>query len=143
MQTSTPILLPVLAQILLTFIVWLSLCSARVGTIVTKRLNPQLLADETQEKRILQGSINISDNFENLLEIPVLFFFAVFLIYQRNLVDTTYVTSAWLFVILRGVHSLIHCTYNKIRHRFFVYILSSVIVWAIWLRLATQLLQTL
>jgi hypothetical protein len=30
------------------------------------------------------------------------------------------VGGAWIYVVLRGIHSLIHATYNRVLHRFAV-----------------------
>jgi hypothetical protein len=39
---------------------------------------------------------------------------------------------AWLYVALRLVHSIIHCTYNRVKHRFVVYLASMIVLFAIW-----------
>jgi hypothetical protein len=39
------------------------------------------------------------------------------------------------------VHSLIHVTYNRVMHRFRVFILSSFILLAIWVRLGWIIFQ--
>jgi len=44
-------------------------------------------------------------------------------------VDATLINCAWIFVTLRGIHSLVHCTYNRVMHRFVAYLASSLIVW--------------
>jgi hypothetical protein len=39
-------------------------------------------------------------------------------------------------VIVRIVHAAIHTTYNKIAHRFMVFILSNLVLLAMWVKLA-------
>ena len=129
------LLLPLLAQVFLTFIVWNILAIGRTVTTLRKRINPQILADETQNLLVFKNLINPSDNLENLFEVPVLFYAAIGLILTLNVNDSFYVAAAWFFVAGRFMHSFIHCTYNKIKHRFYVYILSSWILWVIWARL--------
>jgi hypothetical protein len=51
-----------------------------------------------------------------------------------------FLALAWAFVVLRIVHSFIHCTYNRVMHRFTAYLLSSLVLWVIWVYLALQLL---
>lgn len=135
------ILLPVCAQVLLTLMVWIVLYITRVGTMKRKRIHPQVLADEAKSSMLLKDVVNPSDNFENLFELPVLFYVAALLISTNGITDLIYVTSAWLFVAFRAIHSLIHCSYNKIMHRFYAYLVSSFILWGIWFRIAWQILS--
>lgn len=46
---------------------------------------------------------------------------------------------AWSFVALRTAHSLIHVTYNRVVHRFAVYVLGTLCVFAMWALFAFQL----
>jgi hypothetical protein len=48
--------------------------------------------------------------------------------------------GAWLYVALRYVHSFIHLTYNRVIHRFAVYVLSTVILFMLWGVFAVQVL---
>jgi len=47
---------------------------------------------------------------------------------------------AWAFVAARVAHSWIHCTYNKVMHRFRAYALSVFALLALWLRLGYGLI---
>ena len=49
-------------------------------------------------------------------------------------VDQIHVYCAWIFLIFRVLHSLIHCSYNDVIHRFAVYIVSCVALWVMVLR---------
>lgn len=101
---------PLFAQILLTFLVWSWLLYGRVSTLRRNKINPQKTADETKAKLIFKSYENQSDNLENLFELPVLFFTAVFLIAFTGIEDSLYVSAAWTFVVTRAIHSFIHCT---------------------------------
>ena len=50
-------------------------------------------------------------------------------------------TLAWIFVALRVVHSAIHCSYNKVMHRFYAYLLGGLALWALWGWLALGLVR--
>ncbi|HPO25494.1 MAG TPA: MAPEG family protein, partial [Arenimonas sp.] len=43
---------------------------------------------------------------------------------------------AWLYVVLRVVHSIIQCSYNKVMHRFYVFFTSVWVLLGIWVMLA-------
>ena len=66
----------------------------------------------------------------------MLFYVVCLLVIQLERVDTVFVVMAWVYVLLRYLHSWIHLTYNRVAHRFGVYIVSCVVMFAIWARLA-------
>ncbi len=78
-------------------------------------------------------------NFRNLFEMPVLFYVLCLALYMTHNVSEAPLVLAWIYVALRIVHSLIHVTYNKIMHRFFVYALSSFLLLAMWIMFAIEL----
>ena len=47
---------------------------------------------------------------------------------------------AWTFVALRVLHSAIHCSYNKVMHRFYAYVAGGAVLWLLWAWLAFGLL---
>lgn len=134
--------LPVCAQAMLTLAVWLWMYYTRLTTLSKSGADPQELENEVRAQEILKGVVHPSDNFENLFELPVLFFAGVFVVHATGLSDSLYLNLVWAFVGFRALHSLIHCSYNKIVHRFAAYLFSSIALWAIWIRLAVQLLGT-
>ena len=136
-----PILLPLLAQVTLTFLVWVHLYVTRLTEISRKNIEPQDLARRTGGQSLLVDSAGPSDNFKNLFEMPMLFFIAILLSMMLLLQDMLLVQLAWAYVILRTLHSLIHCTYNKVLHRFTVYIASTLVLILMWLRLALYILD--
>jgi hypothetical protein len=134
------ILLPLLAQVLLTFLVWIYLYITRLREMSRKNIDPQQLAEAGQKKLLLTDSLGPSDNFQNLFEMPVLFYLAVLLSLVLLIQDEVLVQLAWGFVLLRVIHSLIHCTYNRVLHRFWAYFFSCVLLLLMWLRLAVYIL---
>jgi hypothetical protein len=79
--------------------------------------------------------ITASRNFDNLLQMPLLFFVAVLVVLQQQQADLVYVLLAAVYVALRLLHSLVHVTSNHVRMRFNLFLLSCVVLWAFWLRL--------
>ena len=131
-----PILLPVLALVVLTFAVWLVLYFTRIREIIAKRINAGELANSQQARLLLTDSAGPSDNLRNLFEMPILFYLAMLLSLILLIQDGQLVVLAWLYVTLRALHSLVHCTYNRVMHRFSVYLASCAILFMIWLRMA-------
>lgn len=82
-----------------------------------------------------EGVITASRNFDNLFQMPVLFFVGVLTVLHFQLADFIFVMLAAVYVALRLLHSLVHVTSNHVRKRFNLFLLSCVVLWAFWLRL--------
>jgi hypothetical protein len=124
-------MLPMGAMIALTFLVWVRLYFERIGEMRERRIDPQLVATSAMAASKLTRT-QAADNFRNLFEMPVLFY-ALCLAVTVTATPTPFlIDGAWGFVVLRAAHSLIHCTYNRVRHRFAVYVASSALLFALW-----------
>lgn len=135
-----PILIPLLVQVLLTFAVWFYLFARRIPEITRKSIDPQRLQDRAAAHALLPESASASNNLKNLFELPVLFYVAVLLSLVLMIQDMLLVQLAWGFVLLRIVHSAIHCSYNNVNHRFGAYALSCLLLLFMWLRIASFIL---
>jgi hypothetical protein len=136
-----PILLPLLAQVFLTFAVWIYLYITRLSEMNRKAIAPQDLQDRVRAQSLLTESAGPSNNLKNLFEMPLLFYAAVLLALVLLIQDAILVQLAWGFVLLRMLHSIVHCTYNRVLHRFIAYAASCLLLLLIWIRLATYILM--
>jgi hypothetical protein len=82
---------------------------------------------------------NPSDNLKNLFELPVIFYAAVLYLYVTRQVDALHLGAAWIFFAFRVLHSVVHCTFNHIKLRFFLYLVSSLALWLMVIRIALTL----
>jgi hypothetical protein len=130
-MTDTRIFLPALAMAALTFIVWLQMYFARIGEMKRERIHPQSVATSPQMAALLKDT-RAADNFRNLFELPVLFYLALVIIALTGQVSALTLALAWLFVALRILHSAIHCSYNKVMHRFKAYLAGGIVLWLLW-----------
>ncbi len=137
------ILLPLLAQVLLTAIVFFRMYFARVAEMKSKRIHPQKIATTTSASQHLVDSCNVADNFSNQFELPVLLYVLTILLYTLHMADIIFIVLAWLFVTLRYLHSFIHCGYNKVLHRFYAYAAGSMLLWVMWVLFAVRLMMNL
>lgn len=128
---NAPMVLAIAAMAALTFAVWVRLMVIRVAEMRGRSIDPQSIAGSAAKAAMMQDT-RASDNFVNLFEVPVLFYVAALLAIQLDAVTTMPVALAWTYVVLRVVHSLIQCTYNKVMHRFPVYALSNVVAMALF-----------
>jgi hypothetical protein len=137
-----PLLLPLLAQVVLTFIVMLIMYRKRVAEMKLKRIHPQRIRTRSKSKALLTDSESAADNFSNLFELPILFYTAILLTLILMVQDSILVILAWAFVISRYLHSFVHVSYNQVMHRFSVFVFSSFVLLAYWIRLGWIILQS-
>ncbi|GAA5008262.1 hypothetical protein FNZ56_03495 [Pseudoluteimonas lycopersici] len=130
---------PAFAMVALTFVVWWRMFFTRVGQMKRERIHPQAVATSAQANAKLTDS-RAADNFRNLFELPVLFYAALVVAALTGQVGPVTLGLAWLFVALRVVHSAIHCSYNKVMHRFYAYVSGGFALFALWAWLGLQLL---
>ncbi|MDX2417171.1 MAG: MAPEG family protein [Xanthomonadales bacterium] len=136
-----PLLLPLLAQVALTFIVMINMYRKRVAEMKIKQIHPQQIKTRHKSKALLTDSASAADNYSNLFELPTLFYLAILVTLTLLVQDRILVVLAWLFVFSRYLHSFIHVSYNNVMHRFSVFIFSSFVLFAYWVRLGWIILQ--
>jgi hypothetical protein len=140
-MSFNPILLPLLAMVFLTFAVWVYLYALRIPEIKRLGIDPDDLQDRAESHKLLKVSAAASNNLKNLFEVPILFYLAVMITMLLMIQDDLLVWLAWGFVILRIAHSAIHCSYNRVMHRFTVYLISCLFLMFMWIRLASYILN--
>jgi hypothetical protein len=136
-----PLLLPLLAMVFLTFLVWVYMYVTRISEIKRKSIDPQSLGTRVQSQALLTNSAAPADNLKNLFELPILFYAGILLALVLMILDQLLVQLAWGYVALRYTHSLVHCTYNRVMHRFVAYAASCLVLMLIWARLAGYVLM--
>jgi len=71
-------------------------------------------------------------NYMNLLELPMLFYVVCIVLYLTAGTSTATIALAWVFVVLRIAHSLIHLTYNRVVHRLAAFTASNLALVVLW-----------
>src|SRR5690606_13588737 len=118
------LLLPAFAMAGLVMVVMMRMGFERLGQLARGRIHPQAVASSAQMAANMKDT-RAADNFRNLFELPVLFYLALVVGVLTEQASTLTVGLAWAFVALRVAHSAIHCSYNKVLHRFTVYLLGG------------------
>lgn len=132
---DTGLALPMAGMLTLTFVVWIYLFIQRVGYMNAHQIDAELLKAPSNTQALIPPEHSSgSNNFKNLLEVPVVFYAVCLYLTVFGLVDSLHITCAWIFLTLRILHSLIHCSYNRVMHRFVIYLLSSLAVWVMVVR---------
>jgi len=127
---QTAIFGPFFAMMLLTVVVWVYMYIRRISFIRASEVSPNDLAKPGELARLSPAAVsNPSDNLKNLFEVPVLFYALALYLFVTHQVDGIYVTAGWIFVAFRALHSAVHCTFNLVMLRFYLYLVATLAVW--------------
>lgn len=127
---------PFFAMVFLTLLVWVYMYIRRISFITSRKLTPKELIPSAFAQISPPSVSNPSDNLKNLFEIPIIFYALVLYLFITKQVDAVYVSAAWVFVVFRTLHSAVHCTFNRIILRFYLYLFATIAVWFIAIRAA-------
>lgn len=117
-------------MMLLTALVWAYMYTRRLAYIKANRIPPQELTTPEKAAKLLPEAVALpANNLRNLLELPVLFYALCLYLYMTGSADGLHVAAAWIFLALRTVHSVIHCTINTVVLRFLSYFAAALVLW--------------
>ena len=134
------IFLPALAMVALTVAVTFRMFFERVRQMRSHRIAFREIPSSSQMAARFADT-RAADNYRNLFEAPVLFYLALVVAALAGQVTTLVLGLAWAYVACRVLHSWIHCTYNRVKHRFYAFLASNVVLWALWIVLAIHLVR--
>lgn len=135
-MTQNAIFSPFFAMVFITLIVWVYIYIRRISFITSRKLNSKELEPAAFAQISPPSVSNPSDNLKNLFEIPVIFYTLILYLFVTKQVDAVYVNAAWVFVAFRALHSAVHCTFNLIMLRFYLYLFATMAIWFIAIRAA-------
>lgn len=122
------------SMVILTAIVGVMTAYSRIKSAYAGEIDPRYFRLMSQYK-VTDVVAKFGRNLDNLFEVPVLFYAAGVTALALSLNDQLFLLLAWLFVVLRIIHTIIHLTYNQPMHRFAPFILSFLCVVGMWIRL--------
>lgn len=128
------VLLPLFVEVILTFVLWLSMAGLRTRDFTSGAVRPQDIAlrEPNWPKRTLQ----VAYSFSNQFELPVLFYVLTILAYVTHKAGLVFVVLAWIFVVFRLSHAYVHVTSNVVRVRGSLYgaaALALLVNWVIYI----------
>ena len=134
---QTHLLAPVITLVLWTFVMCAWLYATRIPAI--RRLHVSLDGRRPAEEFHAQLPPEVrwkADNYNHLLEQPVLFYAVVLALCFVGQWGDVNVILAWIYVALRIVHSLVQATANVILLRFAIFIASTIVLLILAIRAA-------
>ena len=137
----SPILAPVIALVLWSFVMWAWLYATRIPALKRHRIvyDPRRPAEEFHAQ--LPPDVRWkADNYNNLMEQPTLFY-AVALVLAPLDAGTGFTTVlAWLYVGVRVLHSLVQAIVNVVLLRFALFMAASFVLLLMTVRAALVVL---
>jgi hypothetical protein len=141
MPTNSEFLLPVLALVAWTLVMWLWMYATRIPAMRAAGIDPQEAAYSDALKQRLRPEVRwVADNYNHLHEQPTIFYALMFLAVLTGGNDHTALMLAWAYVGIRVVHSLVQATINRIVVRFSLFVLGSLVLVAFTVHEAMRLL---
>jgi hypothetical protein len=132
---SSDLVFPMVSLFFWTFLVMLRNVQVRVHAVLRGELTNEYF-ELFSGAEPSQTIVKTGNHLRNLFEFPLLFYAAAITIIATGKADSVFLVLAWAYVGLRVGHTLVHLTINKVPPRFLFYILSNIVLLALWLRLA-------
>ncbi|MDQ2077963.1 MAPEG family protein [Marinimicrobium sp. ABcell2] len=128
-------LYPMLSLMALTFLVSVYLLTLRVLAVRRREVSIgyfRVYAGAEPPARMAAAS----RHYSNLFEVPLIFYIACITALVLGAQSGTLLGLAWAYVLTRLAHSVIHLSYNNVMHRLAAFLLSNLLLLAIWVILA-------
>ena len=134
---SSPILQPVVALVLWSFVMWAWLYATRIPAMraANAPLDPNLTAADLA--KIVPPQVRWkADNYNHLMEQPTIFYATALALAVAGQGGGLNAGLAWGYVGLRVIHSLVQATTNAILVRFSIFMIGSVVLLILAVRAA-------
>lgn len=135
-MNQTAIFWPMLAQVLLVYIVYVVLGIRRREAVVSGEARVSQFKTRSAEP---ESSVTVANNIINQFELPVLFYAACLSLYVTEGASYVSVGLAWLFVATRCAHAWFHLTANRVTMRSRAFILGWLVLGLLWIWFALHL----
>ena len=120
---------PVVALIVWSLIMLIWLYATRIPAMAKAKIKP---GAATKEQMEALPSANPANNYNHLMEQPTLFYAVCFALQFLGQGDNAVnIGLAWLYVVIRVVHSLVQATVNIIVIRFLIFVAASLVLMAL------------
>ena len=121
------LVLPVLALVAWSLVIWAWMVLDRVSVMRREKIHPQK-AQRTATLELPGKSLWVSDNYNHLMEQPTIFYAACLGAELARQGDAINTGLAWTYVAIRIVHSLLQVTTNVVMQRFYAFVLSTLVL---------------
>jgi hypothetical protein len=119
------ILVPVLALVCWTLIMWVWMYATRIPAMNAAGIDAKQLKEKRELDVLPRKVRQVADNYNHLHEQPVLFYALAFYSHLVGVADPLNIALAWAYVVFRVAHSLFQALVNFIPVRFALFTLAS------------------
>lgn len=133
--TAAQLLAPLYAQVILTGVVFIVMVIVRNYALI-RNIAPSSYYVAYRGDIPRDWVERPARAFNNLMQLPTLFYVACLLTLQLGRVDAAQVSLAWLFVAARALHVVIYIGWNHVPSRFTAYLMGAFALATMWLHLA-------
>lgn len=128
----TEFLMPVLALIVWTLIMWIWMFVLRIPAMSKAKIDPNTVRHPSQLGDQLPASVrSAGDNYNHLHEQPTIFYALMFFIAITNGASQIALYIAWVYVALRVLHSVVQVASSNVTLRFSIFTLASFALFAL------------
>ena len=125
-MSSNHIFWPVLAQVLLTLVMFIVLGARKAKAVKAGKVNREQAA---LDNRVWpEYVVKVSNNIANQFEVPILFYILCVVLYSINAAGTVAIVLAWLFVASRYAHAWVHVGSNYVPVRMRLFMVGCVVL---------------
>ncbi len=125
-MSSNHIFWPVLAQVLLTLVMFIILGARKAKAIKAGKVNREQAA---LDNRVWpEYVVKVSNNIANQFEVPMLFYILCVVLFSINAAGTVAIVLAWLFVASRYAHAWVHVGSNYVPVRMPLFMVGCLVL---------------
>jgi len=137
-MSVSSLLLPVFVQVGLTFFIMFWMGLLRRQALNSGAVKPEDIA--LRQPNWPPRALQVANNFQNQLELPMLFYAVVAFILITSTNSFVFVLLAWVFVVSRIVHAYIHTGSNEVQPRSMALGVGAIALVAMWVIFAVRIL---
>lgn len=134
------ILYPAFALMALTMFCMVRLDLLRLAAVRSGAIDPRffrLFRGYEEPEKLAAYSRHIV----NLFEAPLLFYVIVLTAQVTGQSESWLIVLAWVYVVLRFIHTYVHLTSNVVIVRFRIFVLSMVTLFVLWAAVLTSVMR--
>ncbi len=129
---------PMFAMVILTFLVAFYMLGLRIMAVRQRKVSLGYFRLNTGASEPPAPVLAATRHYSNLFELPLLFYITCLLAMVIGFQSALLVTCAWVFVISRVVHTVIHLSYNNVLHRLIAFLVGAACILIMWINLAAH-----
>ena len=135
-MNQTAIFWPMIAHVVLVYVIYALMSLRRRAAVKSGNARASQFRENLSEPA---ESLFIRNNLANQFELPGLFQIVCLCLYVTSGAGLVPVVLAWLFVLSRYLHALIHVTSNRIRFRQPAFAFGFLVLGLMWIWFALHL----